>query len=190
VKIALLVEGVSDAKTLSILVKKIRGESVGVISRVIGQGNLFKDRKVCAYIQDLMSEHPDISKIIACVDSECTPEAQTQEQVKKIEKTIKAQIDRHYHFSYVIVVHALEGWLLADPDAIGNYLGPKTTVKIPNSATLDCRPKETLKIIFKKAGKDFLNTVADPRLAERVDCDKMVKRNKSFAHFYDCIKSL
>lgn len=187
-KIALLVEGVSDAKTFAILIKKILGEKVGVIPRVVGQGNLLKARKVCAYIQDIINENPDVTKILACLDSECTPEQETKELIKPVEKEVKNAIGLQYYFSYFVVVHALEGWLIADPDAITGYLGPKTKVKIADSATLDCRSKETLKNIFKKAGKDFLNTVADPRIAERVDCDTMAKRNRSFERFWKYIK--
>lgn len=187
-KFALLVEGDSDSKTLSILIKKILGEKVGVIARVVGQGNLLKARKVCAYIQDIIRENPDVIKILACIDSECTSEQETKGLIKPVEKEVKISIGQQYKFSYIVVVHALEGWLLADPDAITGYLRPKKKVKIPDSATLDCRPKETLKNIFKKVGKDFLNTVADPRIAERVDSDKMAKRNKSFARFLEYIK--
>lgn len=187
-KIALLVEGVSDSKTLSILIKKILGEKAGVLTRIVGQGNLLKARKVCADLKDILSENPDVSKILACLDSECTSEQETKNLIKPVEKEVKISIGEQYKFSYIVVVHALEGWLLADPDAITGYLGSKKKVKVPDSATLDCRPKEILKNIFKKAGKDFLNTVADPRIAERVDSDKMAKRNKSFARFLEYIK--
>lgn len=187
-KIALYVEGPSDEKTLPILIKKILGEQVSIISRVFrGRGNLLNEQKVhSAITQDLVQEHPDVSKIIVCVDSECTPEVQTEREIRKIEKSVKTKVQPRYPVYYVVVVHALEGWLLADPETIKGYLGSR--VNIPSSATSNCKPKEVMRDIFRKAGKDFIASRDAPRIAEKADSAKMVKKNESFARFCERVK--
>ena len=188
-KIALFVEGQSDKETLTILVKKILGEHASVIPRVFrGKGNLLNEQKVYSSITYLVQEHPDVSKIIVCVDSECTPEDQTEQEIKKVEKSIKSKIQQRHPVYYVGVIHALEGWLLADPDAVTEHLGPKMKVNIPHQATLDCKPKEVIKDIFRKADKEFIALLHNPRIAEKIDIDKMANQNKSFARFRERIK--
>ena len=187
--IVLLVEGPSDANTLKFLVKKILGEQVNVITKPLrGRGNLLKAEKVLNHINTLLRRNPDVSKIIVCVDSECTPEDETEREMKKVENSIRAKIPQKYPIHYIGVIHALEGWLLADPDSIREYLGTRVRVNIPSSATLDCKPKEVMRDIFRKADKGFRPTHDCPRIAEEIDIDKMVKNNKSFARFREKVK--
>lgn len=188
-KIALLVEGPSDEVTLRILVQKILGEPISVVTRVMrGRGNLLNERKVRAVIlNSILPDHPEVSKIIVCVDFECTPEDEAQEEVGKIEKIVKSGMKHPIY--YIPVIHALEGWLLADPEGIKAYLGQRTDVKISPSATLDCNPKETMKGIFRKNERKFLPTLDNPRIAERINIDKISTNNKSFLRFYDRIKN-
>lgn len=187
-KIALLVEGPSDEKTLRILVHKISGEQVGIVTRVMrGRGNLLNERKVKAVISnDILLGHPEVSKIIICVDSECTPENEAKKEVEKIEKNVKSGVK--YPLYYVTLIHALEGWLLADPDTIGIYLGQKANVKISPSDTLDCNPKEVMKDIFRRNERQFLPTRDNPGIAERINIDKIATNNKSFLRFQDKVK--
>ena len=183
-KIALFVEGPSDKAVLPILVKRILGERTGVIVRDFhGRGNLLNEKRVCAIAQVLLRESPDVSKIVVCVDSECTPGDQTERVIRKIEKSVNAGIQQRCSVHYIAVIHALEGWLLTDPDAITEHLGRRAKVKIPNRAASDCRPKEVMKAIFRKVGKGYLATREAPRIAERIDIDKIANRNSSFARF-------
>lgn len=188
-KIALFVEGQSDKETLTILVKKILGEHASVIPRVFrGKENLLNEQKVHSSITYLVQEHPDVSKIIVCVDSECTPEDQTERVIRKVEKSIKSKIQQRHLVYYVGIIHALEGWLLADSDAVTERLGPKIKVNIPPQTTLDCKPKEVIKDIFRKVGKEFVALQDNPRIAEKIDIDKMANQNESFARFRERVK--
>jgi hypothetical protein len=187
VKIALLVEGPSDEQTLKILIRKILGEQIGIESRVLrGRGNILNERKVRAIINNVIANHPEVSKTIACVDFECTPEDEAREEVGKIEKAVKSGMKSPIYF--IPVIHALEGWLLADPDTIEAYLGQKANVKISPSGTLDCNPKEVMKDIFRRSERQFLPTRDNPGIAERINIGKIVEKNKSFAHFQDKVK--
>ncbi len=186
-KIALFVEGLSDKETLSILVKKILGEQFGVITKVFrGKGNLLNEREVYTRIIYTTQEHLDLSKILVCVDSECTPEDQTERELKKVEDSIKTKTQLPIY--YVGVIHALEGWLLADPDAVRKYLDPRVQINISSSATSHCRPKEVLKGIFKRVEKEFLPTRDCLEIAKEVDISKLAKHNESFRLFRKRVK--
>ena len=182
-KIALFVNGPSDEKTISIFVHKIL-KKADIKTRVIPRGDLLNKEKVLVYIKFVLKEHSNVSKIIICLDSEC--ERDVERTVKKIESDLKHRVKRPVH--YTVVTHALEGWLLADPDAIRECLGPRVEVNIPYQATLDCKPKEVIKDIFRKASKDFYALRDNPRIAEKIDIDKMAKNNMSFDRFRERVK--
>ena len=186
-KIALLVEGPSDKEAFPILVKKILGEGTSVIPRVLrGRGNVLNAQKVCSVAQFLLQRSPDVSKIIVCVDSECTPADQTEREIGEIEKLVNARI-QGCPVRYIAVIHALEGWLLADAHAITEYLGRGAKAKIPKRAASNCRPKEVMKQVFRKASKGYLAPRDAPQIAEKIDIDKIVDRNRSFAHFRELV---
>jgi hypothetical protein len=189
-KIALLVEGPSDEKTLKNIVPKILGESTSIVTRVLrGRCNLLNERKIRAVIlNDILSTHPDVSKIIICVDFECTPEKEAKEEAERTEKYVRSGI--HHPLYYIPVIHALEGWLLADPEKIKMYLGTHSSVKIPPSATLDCKPKEVMKDIFRQNGREFVPPRDNPRIAEKIDIDKMAANNRSFQCFKNRLEEI
>jgi predicted house-cleaning noncanonical NTP pyrophosphatase (MazG superfamily) len=187
VKIALLVEGPSDEQTLKILIHKILGKQVSIESRVLkGRGNILNEKKVRAIINNVISNHPKVSKTIVCVDSECTPEEEARKEAEEIEKIVNSGMQHPIY--YVCVIHALEGWLLADAEAIQECLGQRVDVKIAPSATYDCKPKETMKAIFKRNGKEYIHTRNNPQIAEKINIDKIIANNKSFLRFRDKVK--
>jgi len=187
VKIAIFVEEPSSQKPIQIFVRKILGKKIGTVIRVKKRGDLLNKEKIEAYIKnDILLGHNDISKFIVCVDSECTPEEEMTKLTCKIEANLKSKVIQPFH--YVIVTHAFEGWLLADPVCIQEYIGTSAKVKIPASAASECKPKEYLKDIFRKANKDFLYTVENARIADLSDPKRMIKRSTSFKKFYDVIK--
>lgn len=187
-KIALLVEGPSDEKTLRILVQKILGEPISIVTRVMkGRGNLLNERKVITVIlNNILPDHPEVSKIIVCVDSECTPEDEARKEAEVIEKIVNSGMKYPVH--YISVIHAIEGWLLADAEAIQEYLGQRADVKISPSDTQDCNPKRIMKNVFRKNGKQFLPTRDNPQIAEEINIDKIVRNNESFALFHKKVK--
>jgi len=144
VKIALFVEGKSDKDTLRILLRRLLRERASVILRVFrGRGNLLNVEKVCAVAQVLLRESPDVSKIIACVDSECTPGDQTEREIRKIEQSVNANIQHKCSVHYIAVIHALEGWLLTDPDAIIKHLGRGAIVMRTETSTFLAKAQST-----------------------------------------------
>jgi len=149
---------------------------------------LLNKEKVCSHItNDILQEHSDVSKVIVCVDSECTPPQEIEKEVRKVEKNITSEVKHSVH--YVVVVHALEGWLLAGPESIREYLGARVKVNIPPSATLECKPKKVMSGIFSQSGKEFLYTRDNPRITERIHPDEIARRNPSFGKFMDRIRN-
>ena len=71
---------------------------------------------------------------------------------------------------------------------LGKQIPIISRVDISPSKALDCKPKKIMKKVFRQNGKGFLNTRDNPRIAKRIDIDKIVKNNKSFEHFRDRIK--
>jgi len=187
VKIALITEGPFEEKTLKIIARKIVPKETGIESRVLKRGDLFNWQKVCSYIEnDIMKQHPDISKVIACIDSECTPEKEIQTEAQRIEKKLTSKTN--LPVSYVVVVHALEGWLLSDAESIKGYLGSRADIEIPSSASLECKPKDKMKEIFGRADKQFIHTRDNPRIAETFNVGIARDNNKSFASFCEKVK--
>jgi hypothetical protein len=148
---------------------------------------LLREEKIYSHIvYDILQEHPDISKTIVCVDSECTPEEEVLKKLKEVENSLKTKTKQPIY--YLCVTHALEGWLLGDPDGIKQLLGPRAKVHIPPSATLECKPKEIIKDIFQKADKEFLPARDNQRIAEKIDLKIVGKNNKSFYNFQAQVK--
>ena len=185
-KIAIFVED-KYYEPYRILARKIMGKQTGLEIRWKKRHDLLKYEKIYNYIScDILQEHPDISKIIVCVDSECTPETETEKEIKKVENLLRKRIP--VSISSVVVNHALEGWLLADTETIQSYMGSMAEVNIPSSATHECRPKEVMKDIFRKANREFLPTRDNLYIAEKIDLQKVAKRNQSFARFQEQVK--
>jgi hypothetical protein len=78
-------------KPFQILAQRILGKQAGVELRSKKRNDLLKEEKVYSHIvYDILQEHPDISKIIVCVDSECTPEEEVLKKLKEVENSLKA----------------------------------------------------------------------------------------------------
>lgn len=186
-KIAFFIEEPSSQKPIQIFVRKILGRKIGTVIRVKKRGDLLNKVKIEAYIEnDILLVHNDISKFIVCVDSECTPEEEMARITYKIETSLKLKVNQPFH--YVIVTHAFEGWLLADPTCIKKYLGPRAKVKIPASASKVCKPKALMQDIFRKADRDYHYTIENARIADLSNPKRMIKKSASFKKFYEIIK--
>ena len=191
-KIGLIVEGKSDGETIKKLVEKIyagarRRSKPGIVSRRLAQGNLLKPNKIRGVVEQMLEEHhPEINKIIICLDCECTAEKEKQPSVSKAAKTLR-QLRLQPEPRYCLVVHAIEGWLASDPAALKEYFGKE--IKLDWDPVKDCRPKDRLRATFAKEGKIFTNTEHNPRLAELVHIKTLSKRNPSFAHFQKLVES-
>lgn len=186
-KIVIFIEEPSSQKPIQTFIRKILGRKIGIVIRVKKRGDLLNKEKIEAYIEnDILLEHNDISKFIVCVDSECTPEEEMAKTTCKIEASLKSKVIQPFH--YIVVTHAFEGWLLADPVCIKEYLGQRAKVKIPASASKVCKPKALMQDIFRKADRDYHYTVENARIADFSEPKRMIKNSTSFKKFYDVIK--
>ncbi len=185
-KIILFVEGKGKPSSVVTSIKIIASKKVpittGIETRIIQRGDLLKEDKVYSQLtNDVLLDHPDAEKIIICIDAEC--EKEINEKVKKVEQSLSNKIDKP--ILYVVVVNAVEGWLLADTETIKNSLEHNANVNISPSATLDCKPKELLKNIFHKTNKDFIHMRDNPKITERLDIDEAARNNPSLAYFVE-----
>ncbi len=84
------------------------------------------------------------------------------------------------HVHICIVVHELESCLLADENAISQFLRHK--VKITHNPEDIHDAKEYLDEIFKKAGKTYFTKMAEG-IARLANADMIEKNNSSFKEF-------
>lgn len=183
--IALFVEGRSDKDTIPLLAKKIlatRSKPPALEVRTIRRGNMFKARKVAEHVRVLSRKHQNLSKILICVDSHCTSENQMAGRVREVERELES-MKVPVPPRFCLVVHALEGWLMAAPQALSSYLQVSGGLSITQAMAFDCKPKEVLSEVFARVGRTFDYMRDDPAIAELADPDEMSKLSPSFAAF-------
>jgi hypothetical protein len=187
-RIAIFVDGPSDKEAIRILAAKVLTSTSprpGVEFRVLQRGDFFSTPKVAAYLTDLHRTHHDVRKVILCLDCECTPAEEVQPQVKKVQEEVR-RTHPSLNPTIVLKVHALEGWLASDRQAVQKVLGakPKAYPKPEN----ECRPKQLLETVFKKANKEFDYMRDDPRLAQEIDIEMLCRSSPSFCEFRKAIE--
>jgi hypothetical protein len=187
-RIAIFVDGPSDRDTLKILARKLlaqRRPTPGLEFRVLPRGDFFSSPKISAYLTHLHRTRPDVDKAILCLDCDCTPAEDIQPQLTKVQEEVRRS-HPSLNPTIVLKVHALEGWLASDRQAVQKVLGakPKTYGKPENV----CNPKELLAMVFKKANKDFDYMRDDPRLAQETDIERLCRSSPSFSEFRKAIE--
>lgn len=187
-KIAIFVDGPSDKQTIGILTEKLLTNRVpkpGLEFRVLPRGDFFSAPKVCAYLKFLHQTHPDIGKVILCLDCECTPVEGIQPQLAKVQEEVRREHPA-LNPTFVLKVHALEGWLASDRQAMRRVLGGEPA-KYPNPED-ECKPKKLLGMVFKKANREFDYMRDDPRLARETDIGTLCRLSPSFCEFREAIE--
>lgn len=182
--IGLFVEGPTDKKVIPILVRKILAAPTGkIVSRVVPQGDLLNPRKIQSYIEkDLLLEHRDLTRLIICRDSECTNPKQIEQDFRPVERELQ-RLKLKIPVRLCVVVHALESWLMSDAESLKNFLGGARTLRIPKNSESLCKPKETLRKLFRKANRDY-NPLRDyPKIAEMANVERIAQNNVSFDRF-------
>jgi hypothetical protein len=187
-RIAIFVDGQSDKQTVGILAEKLlsnRSPRPGLKLLLLPRGDFFRTRKVSAQLKVVQQNHPDIGKVILCLDCECTPRGKIQPRLTKVQKELRL-IHPFLNPTFVLKVHALEGWLASDRQAVQKVLGarPKTYPKPENV----CKPKELLATVFKKANREFDYMLDDPRLAQETDIERLCQSSPSFCEFRKAIE--
>ncbi|MFQ5811628.1 MAG: DUF4276 family protein [Anaerolineae bacterium] len=185
--IGLFVEGKSDKDTIPKLIRKFLDTPPRIIPRTIHRGEMLKSEKVKPYLEALLKQHQDVEKVIVCVDSECTDPEEIWEEVSKVEREL-SRMGLPVVPRYVVVVHALEGWLAADPEAVRQVLGRGAEVRIDQNLEEICRPAELLEDIFAQHGKSFQKTRHDPQIARHADPAEIARHSSSFRRFCQLVK--
>lgn len=181
-------EGESDEKALPILGHRIlTGLPAFKALNLRGKGNLLNVTKVASIIKYNLREGHDISKVLLCIDSECTDVGETRKEVAQKEESLRQSFPK-VTLNYIIVDHSLEGWLLQDREAIIETLGRNS--KLPQYGTPEenCRPAELLQELFEKNGRDYKKTVHASRLAERLNIETVARASQTFRTFQQAIK--
>jgi len=173
--IGFIVEGPSDEKVAEELSRKLRIQSK--IKQMHGTINPKKAKAFADLLLDM-----DCENVLILKDSHCSDPAKIEKNLRDrlIEESLRDKIDREVKIC--IVVHAIESWLLADEEAIADYLGSR--VKGINNPENECKPDEVLDEIFRKHGKDYLKGGEAPReIAKRLSLEKVAKKCPSFIKF-------
>lgn len=179
----LLTEGKGEALALRVLARKLIPASQAIHTIYLPKGNLLSSpKKVAARIRAERSKGAHTTKVLICVDSECTPVEETQHLVKQNEKEIAKLLPWAIPvLRYVIVDHSLEGWLLGDLGALERVLG--SAVDPQAVAPRDCRPEKTMRQLFARQGKEFIKMRDNPRIAEAARPAELAKGSPTFRLF-------
>jgi len=188
-KIVLFVEGSSDKETLSILAKRISPE-YGIVTRVLGRGNLLNAQRISVYIEeDIKKQYRDVRKVLLCVDSECTPEREWERTVAPVRRAL-TDLVRHPPVFYCAVIHATEAWLACDAATLGLHLG-SVMIKESSARAIAraCKPKRALDDLFNRHDREFSNIRDNPRLAREVNIEVLTRNSKSFSRFARLVRN-
>lgn len=185
-RFGLFVEGRSDKLALETLARKALGQSRTAIEpREIGNDVRSFDA-IRRHMDALLNTHRDVSKVIVCADLHS--DRVMKGQIDATERALN-NVDLPVQVRYVKVLHALEGWLLADPDAIKETLGLRTSpANIPGDLESRCDQVEILEELFRRNGKEYKKVRWAPTLASHADPSAIAARMSSFQEFVNALK--
>jgi len=185
--ILLLVEGYSDRRALPILAGKIAPGSALPKALRVPRGDLFSPDNLQPHIRYACQQSPELSKVLICVDSECTPIDETRSQIAPFQAELQRAFPR-LTIRYVVVSHALEGWLLADRAALRELLGKNVRLRRYGNPEDLCRPAEILAGIFSSNNRDYIKTRDAIRLAEQADVRRISRQCHTFQDFQQAVR--
>jgi len=168
-----------SGKALVVLARKIIGRQK-VLPRSLQRGELMDPAKLMVHLANL-SNPGKVSKVIVCIDSHSDPGGM---RAKTSSAEISLNNSVRFHVKYVIVVHALETWLLQDPKAIRKVLGVTVATQKLQEIGNNCRPDRAL---MRVCG-DFKKSIDDERIAREVDVKLVESQNSSFKEFVDALR--
>lgn len=152
-------------------------------ARAIGQGDLLNGARATTHV--LLAARRDTSKVLLCVDSECTPVEETHVLIDAAAAHVARSL--RMPVAGLVVDHALEGWLLADRRALAQYLAVSPTRLRYRNPEDDCRPAETMTRLFERVGRDFRKPDALPELARQADLAAIAAASGTFRQFQDAL---
>jgi hypothetical protein len=173
--IGFIVEGPSDEKVVEEICRKLQ-----VQPKIKRMRKAINPRKAKAFAEFLLGL--DCERVIILQDSHCSSPVKVEENLRNrlIEESLKAKMNRAVKIC--IVVHAIESWLLADEEAIGDYLRSK--VRGIYNPENECKPDVVLDEIFKRYGRDYFKGGEAPReIAKRLSLERVTEKCPSFIKF-------
>ena len=173
--IGVIVEGESDERVIREITQKLGVPAK--IRRSRRGATIQSPRKTGSYVEDLLS---DCEKVVILKDSHCSDPHAKEEKLRGRLQREGLLVEGDLHIC--IVVHAIESWLLADEEAIADYLSSK--VREIHNPENECKPEEVLEELFKRTGRVYLKGGEAPgELARRLKLEKVVTRCPSFKKF-------
>ena len=173
--IGVIVEGTSDEKVIREITHKL---GVPVEIRRSKRGaKIQSPTKTKTFAVELLSH---CEKVVILKDSHCADPHEKEHALEEKLKDLGVSFDGTVRIC--MVVHAIESWLLADDEAIGDYL--RSEVRDIYNPENECKPDKVLNEIFKRYGLDYFKGGEAPReIAKRLSLDKVIKKCPSFIKF-------
>lgn len=181
----LVIEDKRGPESFRILARKIRNIAIEIL--VVPQGDMLKVTEVERHIRVRHSFNRNISKILICRDSECTPILQTQRLCQQAEIDLNNRLGRRLPIvKYVVVGHSPEGWLACDENALRKVLGPAVRIRRFNPD--DCHPARYMDNLFRKSGRGrYEKSRHIEVLAKASNPENIASRNATFRDFQQAI---
>lgn len=140
-----------------------------------------------AHVRLRMRSRRDAWRLLLCIDSECTPIEDTRARLEPVARELNGTF-RSSTVRAVVVDHSLEGWFLADREALAAYLGcPLSRLRWYPSPETICRPAETMGQVFHRARRTFDKVGDLARLAQVVDVEAIAATSGTFREFREAL---
>lgn len=155
----------------------------------IQQGDAHDVGTMLHHLNVFLQQHRGVTKVLICIDSECTDVNKTSRQAQDTERQLTRALKTPL-VKYVVVDHSLEGWLLRDLKAVKSILGTGAKLKgLPNPED-ECRPAELMRRLFHIYGKqDFRKTVHNKEIAKQIDVRLLESRSATFRKFVAALRA-
>ena len=183
--LGLYVEGRSDKDTIPILIRKL-GHRSRIVTKSVNQSELMIADKMARHLSELLRVHDDIELVLVCIDSERTDPNLTIGRSRPVEQMLNR--DSRIPVRYVVVDHALEGWLACDEEALRDVLGgPRARINIRGNPEDHPTPADLLDQVFRDNRRRFRKTRHDPEIAEHVSPVRIAAKSPTFRRFAEIL---
>lgn len=167
-RIGFIVEGPSDGLVIKTLLKDT--DIIPMIRVLEGSKVLTDSSWVTGHLYEAGAK-----LVLALKDSHCCPD------VNKYKEWVCQRMGSVQGLTVCIVVHAIESWLLADEEALRDYL--RGSIQTQHTPEKHCKPEEILNDLFHQHGRTYFKRSDAPAIASRVRKDIVKGRCPSFACF-------
>ena len=187
IKLAVLVEGKSDAEALVVRLKLIRGDqNLSVLSQEFGgQGHLCN--KAGASINRFAQL--GVTHFIICHDSDGKDPAEIR---RKVQSSVGAKIDlKRVTHKIIVPVEELEAWIIADEVAINKAIPKLLIDEVKHPETIK-NPKEWLikKSQASRSRPLYAPAINNSQIAKHIDIAKVERKCPSFRELTTFVRNV